>query len=441
MPGLMVLALVAWVSFFSTANAKNNNSAIGLSCPQCNVVFLNIELLRADFVGAIANTGYTPNIDAYFKNGIIFEDVSSPGGETFGSNTSVLTVTEPHRIKIRANKIDNFDKLEPEQQKNIRQSLISRQSIAEVLEDNGYHTVSINQGGRAGIKAFLERGFSDHTQWSSSVLFEDMVDVFAQKLETAPRRPLFILFRPTFLHNHQYRQPFEYAADRLPHTRYRRYTYERPDGSTGQGHLLKRDRKAPVEAGRRIERDIYVQQLSYGDDQLQRVFDQVSRLDESKTLVVLYANHGSALGDNGKYEHGVSYQSCIHVPVLIKHPNIGSVIRVRHATALIDLVPAIYKMLEIPGYSTQYDRSLLDDIEGGGAAQRVLIGRSPWDEYVREGDWKLLVEYSRFKYLFNLRTDPQELNDVSLQRPDIARRLESLLIKQRVKSFSNEGEQ
>ena len=38
-----------------------------LACEGCNIIFLNIELLRADFVEGIGGEfGSTPNLDAFF---------------------------------------------------------------------------------------------------------------------------------------------------------------------------------------------------------------------------------------------------------------------------------------------------------------------------------------------------------------------------------------
>jgi len=73
-----------------------------LSCPDCNVIFLNIELLRADYIGLISNEhgdNITPNIDKFFEDGIIFEDASAPAGSTQMSNIEVLTNTDPMIIK------------------------------------------------------------------------------------------------------------------------------------------------------------------------------------------------------------------------------------------------------------------------------------------------------------------------------------------------------
>jgi arylsulfatase A-like enzyme len=48
---------------------------------------------------------------------------------------------------------------------------------------------------------------------------------------------------------------------------------------------------------------------------------------------------------------------------------------------------------------------------------------------VRQGDWKLLIDAGSFQplFLFNLRADPGERNDLSFHRPEIVARLRPLI--------------
>src|SRR3989344_4093727 len=56
-----------------------------------NVLFLSIELLRADHVGLLNPQKHiTPNIDRFFKDSIIFEQATSAAGETYISSTATL---------------------------------------------------------------------------------------------------------------------------------------------------------------------------------------------------------------------------------------------------------------------------------------------------------------------------------------------------------------
>src|ERR1035437_8267613 len=79
------------------ASAADIEKRRDLSCLDCNVILLDIDLLRADFVGVSKVAGgVTPNINEFFKNSIRFEDVSSSCGVTAISNTSTLTAKDGH---------------------------------------------------------------------------------------------------------------------------------------------------------------------------------------------------------------------------------------------------------------------------------------------------------------------------------------------------------
>ena len=119
-------------------------SGIDLSCDGCNVLFLNIELLRADRVGLL-NPDYnsTPNIDSFFNKSIVFEQASSPSGMTYYSMASVFTATEAMLNKHNRLRLKHEDKL-----------LIDYfPTIPEVLAVNGYSTVGINRGKYSGKNA------------------------------------------------------------------------------------------------------------------------------------------------------------------------------------------------------------------------------------------------------------------------------------------------
>ncbi|MDH3380097.1 MAG: sulfatase-like hydrolase/transferase, partial [Gammaproteobacteria bacterium] len=243
----------------------------------------------------------------------------------------------------------------------------------------------------------------------------------------------FVLFRPTLLHNHQYRHPIQPDTEYASSINARRYEYQAPNGTNRYAYFLKRQRDLEPERAQQIERHIYSRQLSYADAQLGRVFKVLQERYNDNSIVVLYANHGTGLGDNGIFKHGVAYQSCVHVPILILHPKISITVRVPSAVALADLAPAIYKMLEIPWATPISNDHLFDVLSGRNTEEKVLIGKNNWDEYIRIGPWKLIVRYGRFKLLFNIKSDPHESIDLYLKEPIIANRLEATLLNHKIK--------
>ena len=398
------------------------------SCPRCNVIFLNIELLRADQTGLIGKTDLTPTIDAFFDDGIIFHDITAPAGETFLSNTAVQTGVHPERLRIIGLDIDRLAKMKTDRRDVIKEILTRERSWAEILKDQGYHTIGINQGGRAGSGAFLDRGFDDYTQLSSDVLFEDVVQLLEEKLQSAPDAPLYVLVRPTFLHNWNYRTPHVSNLLKRRSVKINPYSYETPWGENRDAFHLKRHFRASPEEQVSAERLIYARQLAYGDKLLSRVFEQFDNAFLEKSIIVLYANHGSGLGDNGTFDHGTVWQASVHVPVFIKHPKLSQQIAVFTPLALFDLVPSISAMIGVAGADWSSIEHFQDTISRGGLpGERPIIGRSAFQKFIRIGRWKLVARPGNRKELFDVTVDPHETNDISRHNMGRLIHLESLM--------------
>lgn len=410
----------------ASANEKTDQI---LKCTGCNVIFLNIELFRPEFVGLIGNRALTPNIDQFFSSSIIFKDVIAPSGETFISNTAVLTVTPAHRMNIRPLIMDHFNEQDKETQQKIKKQLTALSSVAGVFKKAGYRTISINQGGRAGKAVFLDREFDDFSQWSSKLLFEDMIDILNDKLSKVGDEKFFLLFRSTYLHNHQFRRPVNSIIKIPDNARQWIYSYQDGFGHNMEGLLLKKDRRNPMEINQQVERDIYTGQVEYGDTEIKKLFDSLDDDLLKQTVIVLYANHGTGLGENDIFKHGTSYQSSISVPLLIRVPGMEKAIYVSEPVALISLVPSILRMLNI---KSGYDPSIetYDQVISGNSREpKIFYGRNGFDEFVRFNNWKYIVEYGRFSKLYKLESDPGETTNLLEKEPVMARKLDALLLQ------------
>jgi len=176
----------------------------------------------------------------------------------------------------------------------------------------------------------------------------------------------------------------------------------------------------------RARKDAYSQQVEYVDNVLGDFFDFLTEKGITEnTIIVLYANHGDSLGDNNILTHGVSYQSCVHIPLLIRHPKIKKPVLIKKPVFLIDLVPTIYDML---GIDVDYDVSgvsLIPLIEGRRYERKYVYGKSKQTEYIISGKWKLISIGSMRKRLYNIAKDPYEQYNLLHRYPKIARELEA----------------
>lgn len=448
---ILILLVAVWFAreetFLSGFSVRKD---IDLSCPDCNVIFLIIELLRADHVGLLnPEMNNTPNIDQFFHDAIIFEDVSSISGLTSSSCTATFTSTEAI--------LNEHCKDETKWMEEGRLLIDYFPTIAETLSRNEYYTISLNSG-RCGKRFRLDRGFIEYSNigWTNY----NHVTNFMESYEKQPKEPYFIFFHSISLH-YPYAYPLNQVSDLpdelnivssdinrvVPEHNYCVLTYKIPIEKIkvidGKFRGSANDVMYTVEFNSTIlnftyddyyvTRKRYENQVRYVDSQLSRIFEI---LDTSKTIVVLYSNHGEGLFDNGLPNHGRVYQSNIHVPLLIKHPKIDEQIRISTPVTLIDLASTIYEMLGITIDHELTTHSLVSLISGGKYERDSIMGRDKSDEYIREDNWKLRINYARIRELFNLSTDPHEEKDLIDAYPRKAMELESELLRKKLEQLS-----
>lgn len=373
---------------------------------ELDVLFLNVELLRADHVGLLnPESRLTPNIDRFFADAIVFEDCSAPAGETARSSAAVLSAVEGMffqsswriRREIREQKERHADRLT---------------SIAEILAAEGFTTVDVNEGNRSGKHIGYDTGFERYVELEEGTLMEESVAVLLRELEQLGDERFFVLFHPYALHAPGYAYPAgreRIAHDAVDHV-------DEGDRVTVHARFDGLD----DDAKRELARALYAQQLGYVDEELGAVFAVLEERHAADTIVVLFANHGEGLFDNGVEAHGVSYQSCVHVPLLVRHPRISGPIRVREPVSLVDLVPTVCDALGVEIGRETLGTSLLPLVHGGAYGREYVFGANLQSQFVRWGDWKLIAGPEE---LYDVRRDPHEEHNLLHDHPDVARRL------------------
>jgi arylsulfatase A-like enzyme len=137
--------------------------------------------------------------------------------------------------------------------------------------------------------------------------------------------------------------------------------------------------------------------------------------DES--MIVLSSDHGESFGEHGMWMHGSSlYDSEIHVPLIVKFPGQRVGKRVKEPAQALDILPTILDVAAIESDRPMNGTSLRH--------ARPEYAFSLWKDWqvARSDTWKLVRQGTDVS-LFNLRSDPNELRDVSAESPDVVRRL------------------
>lgn len=189
------------------------------------------------------------------------------------------------------------------------------------------------------------------------------------------------------------------------------------------------DSDAPDTAGIATRRQNYAAMIENIDRHVGRMIELVAQRGElQNTLVVYSSDHGEMLGDHGRWGKSVWYTPSAGVPLIVAGPGISSP---ACSDALVSLHDLAATFLDYAGAAPLPDSdalSLRGVLEGRRAAHRdcLVSGLQEWN-MVYDGRYKWVAGAGPAPLLFDVREDPNELQDVSRARPDVARRLDALL--------------
>jgi arylsulfatase A-like enzyme len=358
-----------------------------------NLVFITIDTLRPDHLGAWGYVRDTsPEMDRLARDGVRFAQAVAQWPKTTPSFVSMHTSTYP-----RTNGVT----------RDTQQALPAPlPTIAERLADAGYETAAVVTNANLARLFGFDQGFASYVETWKDERPDDPERggyVTDHALAWLARRPKDRAF---FLWVHY--------VD--PHAR-----YEPPapyDGMfVGDAHYDP-TRRAPLHAGRdedmggiparsrlgdRDEVDFYVAQydaeIRYTDFEIGRL---LAALDETspreRTVVVLTADHGEALGEHGYYfDHGrLPYDDCARVPLLVRAPGAVAGRVVERPVELIDVLPTLLALAGLPPSPGAEGRSLFPLLSGDDDPGRAPYAftesgyTEAWQRALRDERWKLV---------------------------------------------------
>jgi Flp pilus assembly protein TadD len=181
--------------------------------------------------------------------------------------------------------------------------------------------------------------------------------------------------------------------------------------------------------------DLYSGEIAYMDEQVGRLLDGVQELRLSgQTLVVAAGDHGESLGEHGEMTHGVFlYDSTLHIPLIIAGPGVPAGRVINEQARSIDVMPTILGFLHLaPGNEAQ-GISLWPLVESStriptdSAYLETIYPRTylGWSELrgMRTDKWAFIS--APRPELYDLESDPDEVNSVADRRPEVVRALQA----------------
>jgi arylsulfatase A-like enzyme len=388
------------------------------------VILISIDALRADHLGCYGYQRETsPSIDRFSQDAVLFGNCMVQGTSTLISHASLFTSLIPlhHGASFRY-KIGL-----PEE----------AQTIAEILRENGYTTISFNDGGQISDKFGMGQGFDLYESRPENkdikdLNFRSIVDKSISWMEKNADKKFFM-----FLHTYETHQPL------TPKQEYLNLFESDYEGSLG-----------PIITNELI-RKLYLGEIQLDDEDKKHIINaydaEVRSVDDAfgiltdfmketnlydNTIIILTSDHGEEYDEHGKigmHAHSL-FNELLHVPFIMK---LGSSKlageSVDTPVGSIDISPTILDILRMPGFDIAEGISLLSLMIGKDKVREgfLFAQRDHPQEYTDPKFWAIMNE--RWKLynnrLYDLKNDPGEYVDVSEDHPELKESLAKIALE------------
>src|SRR5512140_3023657 len=286
-----VWAIVGLLGLWSCTSGERNRPAAYES-----VILITVDTLRADHLSCY---GYpirtSPHLDALASGGALFANAFSASSTTASSHVSILTGLYPSAHSVGAY---NFGVLSPE-----------TVTLAEILKKHGYKTWAIVSNPTLDRSLGLDQGFDRYDddlqqQETNRGLWEQTADTAVDKalhgLEAIGPDPFFL-----WLHIQDPHGPYSPPEQLIKpgEGAYPGPDLELPAGTdhSGYGAIPQYQIYGDIRSRKDYIRR-YDCEIAFADRELDRLFKYLgTRPRYSRTLLVLTADHGESMGEDGFY--------------------------------------------------------------------------------------------------------------------------------------------
>jgi arylsulfatase A-like enzyme len=309
----------------------------GCSKPQySNVLLVTVDGLRVDMPGCYGGKASTPALDGLARESFRFDKLSTPSPLTLPAHASLLTGLNPPENGLR---IDAFGGLPP-----------TIATMTESFAAVGFQTAAFISSPRLAPIHGLDRGFA---VYHAPVPGAEHAILFQAPLALTPdgASPPAAALPPSFPEHTdlavagRFRSWFTIRKPKAPWFAWVQFsgtTLPRLDGSG-----------MPLDAA---DTNAYLKAVTAVDAAIGSVLDVLNASpDAAKTVVLVTASSGEALGENGEYGHGLLLRAPTRrIPGLLRLPNRrGAGTRISYSASLVQAAPTLLDLAGVPPSQTQ----------------------------------------------------------------------------------------
>ena len=352
-----------------------------------NVLFIAVDDLRTS-LGAYGDPlALTPNLDRLARESRRFERAYTMQAVCGPARTAILTgrlpdhnrswhnrnlfratnpdtVTLPQLFKKHGYHTQAMGKIFSGDERELDPA---SWSVSEILKQDGWKNYALPRSEAPGKQAPYEAADVPDDGYSDGKLAQLAVDTLGRlKQQTQPFFLAVGFFKPHLpfnapkkywdLHDpKKFDLPGEPERVRgAPAPAY--HTHRELGGYTG----MPKDERLDAEQTRTLRHGYYAC-VSYVDAQIGQVLDALRRLElDRNTIVVLWGDHGFALGDAGRWCKGTNWDLDTRVPLMIRTPGLAQPGRATSGIVeYVDVYPTLAELAGLPAPAYLSGRSLV----------------------------------------------------------------------------------
>jgi arylsulfatase A-like enzyme len=380
-----------------------------------NVLLIGVDTLRSDSLTPYgAPSYYTPDLQELSTEGVTFTQSRSQSSWTMPSFASMVTGLLPSTISaaIYSGYLSG-----------------SATTIAEYLRDNGYATDMVCSNPWLGNRqSGFQQGF-DSLWFVTDADAVMSVEEAKEFIEHNSGRDWFCFLH--FMDPHvPYKPPAE-LADRFCDPAYAGSIGRRFDSVD----MWKTGEFVPPPEDLAQVRSLYDAEVAYVDSALGSLFAFLrdKGLDES-TLIIFAADHGEEFFDHGMFEHGhTQYDELVRLPLIVKGAEFTPGGRIDVSVGNTDIYPTILRYARITVPDWLIGKPLQDFVAGTVPADRLIFGegntRGSLKKYAVQWPYKCILDFVTGEArLYDLETDPGEMNDISGDESELTAELSGEIV-------------
>lgn len=361
-----------------------------------NVVLVTLDTVRADHLHCYGdNKIKTPVIDGLARDGVLFERAVTQTPLTGPSHASIFTGENPNAHHVRDT--GGFA-LQP-----------ASVTLASTLQQYGWDTAGFISAAVLSRQFGFNQGFATYDDQIPEVVDKNTGELAAARpanvtvdhairwLNQRSGKPFFV-----WLHLYDAHEPYN----------------------------------PPAQFRRQYPNDPYDAEIAFEDYELGRFLDVIRQKSPGgKTLILLLSDHGEGLGQHGEDGHGIFlYDSTVRIAWIMDGPGVPAGMRVQQQAREIDALPTVLNLLGGKPSSAIQGTSMVSAFSGKPVPTTYSYEETLYPKI--NMDWAELrgIHTAHWMYirapkpeLYDLDTDPGELNNVITMQPKEFRELEAQL--------------